>query len=164
MKKYLPQEQVGGFSVSGVAEAQLIAEGLKRAGKNLTRESIVEAVQKGGFKGPGNVPLRYSKSDHSGYSGMRLAKVNDTGRAHRDCRLHGREIDVEIQVMMRGLRTCISRRCDLDARGVERDVHGGARNRVAFRRTRYGDGDVRSLRLLAAGRHACTRRDHDAGQ
>lgn len=45
MKKYAPNEVVGGFTVSGVAEAQLITEGLKRAGKNLTRESFIAAME-----------------------------------------------------------------------------------------------------------------------
>jgi branched-chain amino acid transport system substrate-binding protein len=59
-----------GFSV-----AYLFVQALKAAGKNLTRQGIVQAVEKGGFTGPGLAPFRYSKTDHSGYGGLQMAKV-----------------------------------------------------------------------------------------
>jgi hypothetical protein len=48
---------------------------LQAAGKDLTRESIIAAVEKGGYKGPGYAPLRYSKTNHSGYGGQRMTHV-----------------------------------------------------------------------------------------
>ena len=45
MKKYLPNEQIGGFSLSGYTEAQFMAEALRRAGKDLTRESFIQTVE-----------------------------------------------------------------------------------------------------------------------
>src|SRR6266545_2564140 len=59
-----------GFSV-----AYLFVQALKAAGKDLTRQGIVQAVEKGGFTGPGIAPFRYSKTDHSGYGGLQMAKV-----------------------------------------------------------------------------------------
>jgi ABC-type branched-subunit amino acid transport system substrate-binding protein len=59
-----------GFSV-----AYLFVQALKAAGKNLTRQGIVQAIEKGGFTGPGIAPFRYSKTDHSGYGGLQMAKV-----------------------------------------------------------------------------------------
>ncbi|GLY95719.1 ABC transporter substrate-binding protein [Actinoplanes sp. NBRC 103695] len=62
--------------VYGMSGAYLLVQALQAAGKDLTREGIIEAVQKNGFTGgPGLAPLRYSKDDHSGYGGMRLTKI-----------------------------------------------------------------------------------------
>ena len=44
MKEYLPDEPVGGFSLAGMAYAQVLEEGLRRAGKDLTREGLIEAL------------------------------------------------------------------------------------------------------------------------
>jgi ABC-type branched-subunit amino acid transport system substrate-binding protein len=60
-----------GFSVG-----YLFVQTLKAAGKDLTRESLLAAVEKGGYTGPGLVPLRFSKTDHSGYSGVQLGKIS----------------------------------------------------------------------------------------
>ena len=59
-----------GFSVG-----YLFVQALKAAGKDLTRQGIVQAVEKGGFTGPGLAPFRYSKTDHSGYRGLQMGKV-----------------------------------------------------------------------------------------
>jgi branched-chain amino acid transport system substrate-binding protein len=59
-----------GFSVG-----YLFVQALRAAGKNLTRQGIVQAVAKGGFSGPGIAPLRYSADDHSGYGGLQMGKV-----------------------------------------------------------------------------------------
>jgi ABC-type branched-subunit amino acid transport system substrate-binding protein len=64
-----------GFSVG-----YLFVEALRAAGKNLTRQGIVQAVEKNGFTGPGLFGLRFSKSDHSGYGGLQMGKVQ-SGKA-----------------------------------------------------------------------------------
>jgi branched-chain amino acid transport system substrate-binding protein len=62
--------------VYGMSSAYLLVQALQAAGKDLTREGIIEAVQKGGFAGgPGLAPLRFSKDDHSGYGGMRMTRI-----------------------------------------------------------------------------------------
>ena len=60
----------------GMSVAYLFVQALQSAGKDLTRESIIKAVEKNGFTGgPGLTPLRYSAQDHSGYGGVQLTKV-----------------------------------------------------------------------------------------
>lgn len=74
--------------VYGMSVAYLFVQSLQSAGKDLTRDSIIAAVQKGGFTGPGLVPVRYSASDHSGYGGEQLTtieggKAKYFGKAYR---------------------------------------------------------------------------------
>jgi ABC-type branched-subunit amino acid transport system substrate-binding protein len=61
----------------GMAAAYTFAQALKAAGKNPTRQSLVSAVEKGGFSGPGLVPFRYSGSQHGGFGGVRMAKLQN---------------------------------------------------------------------------------------
>jgi hypothetical protein len=53
----------------------LTVQALQAAGKDLTRESLIKAVERGGYRGPGLTPLQYSATSHAGYSGVRLSKV-----------------------------------------------------------------------------------------
>lgn len=64
-----------GNTVYGMAVGYLFVQVLQAVGKDLTRESLIAAVEKGGFRGPGLAPLRYSASDHSGYGGGRMNRV-----------------------------------------------------------------------------------------
>jgi ABC-type branched-subunit amino acid transport system substrate-binding protein len=59
----------------GFAVGYLFVQALQAAGKSLTRQGIVDAVQKNGFTGPGLSPLRFSATDHSGFSGLQMGKV-----------------------------------------------------------------------------------------
>jgi ABC-type branched-subunit amino acid transport system substrate-binding protein len=59
----------------GMALAYTTLQALKAAGKDLNRGSIVSAVQKGGFTGPGLTPFRFSKDDHSGYAGTQIVTI-----------------------------------------------------------------------------------------
>jgi ABC-type branched-subunit amino acid transport system substrate-binding protein len=61
--------------VYGMSVGYLFVQALQAAGKDLTRDSLLAAVAKGGFTGPGLVPLRFSAQDHSGYSGEQLTKL-----------------------------------------------------------------------------------------
>jgi ABC-type branched-subunit amino acid transport system substrate-binding protein len=61
----------------GMASAYTFAQALKNAGKNPTRQSLVNAVEAGGFTGPGLVPFRYSKSEHGGYGGGQIATIKN---------------------------------------------------------------------------------------
>lgn len=44
-KKYYPSEEPSSFTIGGQAYAELFVEGLKRAGRDLTRENFVEALE-----------------------------------------------------------------------------------------------------------------------
>ena len=61
----------------GMALAYTTLQALKAAGKNLTRGSLLDAVNKGGFTGPGTTPFRYSSTDHSGYSGTQIVTIHN---------------------------------------------------------------------------------------
>ena len=61
----------------GMANAYTLAQALQLAGKNLTRQGLINAVNSMGSKltGPGLVPFRYSTSDHGGYGGVEVGQV-----------------------------------------------------------------------------------------
>ena len=62
-----------------MANAYTLAQALQLAGKNLTRQSLINAVNSMGSKlsGPGLVPFRYSTSDHGGYAGVEIGQVRN---------------------------------------------------------------------------------------
>lgn len=74
--KYVPDLPFDGNVEYGMASAYTFAQALKAAGKNPTRSSLVAAVEKGGFTGPGLVPFRFSKTDHSGYTGTQVGTIS----------------------------------------------------------------------------------------
>jgi branched-chain amino acid transport system substrate-binding protein len=45
MKKYMPGETIGAFTMVGVAQAQIMVEALKRSGRNLTRDGLIAALE-----------------------------------------------------------------------------------------------------------------------
>src|SRR5277367_472346 len=61
----------------GMANAYTLAQSLQLAGKNLTREDLIKAVNESGSKltGPGLVPFRYSTTVHGGYAGVEMGQV-----------------------------------------------------------------------------------------
>jgi ABC-type branched-subunit amino acid transport system substrate-binding protein len=63
----------------GMANAYTLAQALQLAGKSLTRQDLVNAVNATGSKltGPGLVPFRYSKSVHGGYAGAEMGQVRN---------------------------------------------------------------------------------------
>jgi ABC-type branched-subunit amino acid transport system substrate-binding protein len=63
----------------GMANAYTLAQALQLAGKKLTRQDLVDAVNMSGSKltGPGLVPFRYSKSVHGGYGGAEMGQVRN---------------------------------------------------------------------------------------
>lgn len=67
MKQYLPNEPVGGFSLAGVAYSEVLVEGLRRAGQDLTREGLIEALNGMQNFTEGLVPnVSYGPDDHQG--------------------------------------------------------------------------------------------------
>src|SRR2546425_316231 len=45
MRRYFPKNEVNRYSLSGYFAAMLFSEGAKRAGKNLTRESLITGLE-----------------------------------------------------------------------------------------------------------------------
>ena len=62
-----------------MANAYTLVQALQAAGKNLTRQDLVNAINKDGGKwtGPGLVPFRYSKTEHGGYGGTEMGQMRD---------------------------------------------------------------------------------------
>jgi branched-chain amino acid transport system substrate-binding protein len=75
--KYDAKAPFDGNVEYGMAAAYTFAQALKAAGKNPTRQSLVDAVKKGGFTGPGLVPFRFSGDQHGGYGGAQMAKLTN---------------------------------------------------------------------------------------
>ncbi|HEY8762906.1 MAG TPA: ABC transporter substrate-binding protein, partial [Solirubrobacteraceae bacterium] len=63
----------------GMANAYTLVQALQAAGKNLTRQGLVTAIDNSGAKwsGPGIVPFRYSKTEHGGYGGAEIGQVRN---------------------------------------------------------------------------------------
>ncbi len=66
-----------GNVVYGMANAYTLVQALEAAGKHLTRQALVNAVNNNGksWTGPGLVPYRYTSSVHGGFSGVEMAKI-----------------------------------------------------------------------------------------
>lgn len=73
--KYISSLPFDGNVYYGMAEAYTFVQALEKAGKNPTRESLVQAVEAGGFQGPGLVPFRFSKESHAGFTGVRIWQI-----------------------------------------------------------------------------------------
>jgi ABC-type branched-subunit amino acid transport system substrate-binding protein len=61
----------------GMASAYTFAQVLKAAGKNPTRQGLVDAVETTHLSGPGLVPFRYTKTQHGGYGGAQMGSVKN---------------------------------------------------------------------------------------
>jgi ABC-type branched-subunit amino acid transport system substrate-binding protein len=75
--KYIPDLPWDGNVLYGEALAYTFAEALQLAGKNPTRQGIVDAIESGKLKGPGLVPFRYSEDSHAGYTGEALGVIKN---------------------------------------------------------------------------------------
>lgn len=71
--EYNDAEAFDGNVAYGMAMAYTTVQALQRAGEDLTRDGLIEAVQGGDFPGSPRAPFRYSASDHSGMSGAAIA-------------------------------------------------------------------------------------------
>jgi ABC-type branched-subunit amino acid transport system substrate-binding protein len=63
----------------GMANAYTLVQALEAAGKNLTRQALVNAVNTHGasWTGPGLVKYRYSTTDHGGFGGVEMAQLRN---------------------------------------------------------------------------------------
>jgi len=68
------------FRLYGMAQAYTLVAAMQAAGKDITREGVVAAVENKGasFKGPWLAPLDYSKDSHRGISGVQVVQVEGT--------------------------------------------------------------------------------------
>ncbi len=75
--QYTPNLPFDGNVMFGMAQAYTFTQILKNAGKDVTRGSLMTALEKNGLKGPGLVPFAFSSSDHSGYTGAQIFSVKN---------------------------------------------------------------------------------------
>ncbi|MFL5823877.1 MAG: ABC transporter substrate-binding protein [Solirubrobacteraceae bacterium] len=75
--KYAPGRLFDSNIEYGLASAYTVVQALRAAGANLTRQGLINAINRKGssWRGPGLVPLHYSRSDHAGYSGAQLGHI-----------------------------------------------------------------------------------------
>jgi len=75
--KYIPKLPFDGNVAYGLAMAYTFTDALEKAGANPTRQGLVDTLEKGGLKGPGLVPFRYSADSHAGYTGAQVGKIEN---------------------------------------------------------------------------------------
>jgi ABC-type branched-subunit amino acid transport system substrate-binding protein len=63
----------------GMANAYTLVQALQAAGKHLTRQGLITAIETNGAKwsGPGLVPFRYGTSEHGGFSGVEMGQIRN---------------------------------------------------------------------------------------
>jgi len=78
MKKYAPNEPIGSFSEWAVAEGDVLVEGLKRAGKDLSREGLIKGLEslKNWNEGLAN-NVTYSADSRLGQTALYLLQVKN---------------------------------------------------------------------------------------
>lgn len=83
LQKYMPAVRPNFVSLEGFIDAMVMVEGLKKAGKNLTREGLIEAIESVHDTDVGLGPqlkLNYSATDHKGFDHV-IPTVVRGGRA-----------------------------------------------------------------------------------
>jgi ABC-type branched-subunit amino acid transport system substrate-binding protein len=67
------------YRIYGMSFAYTFVQALQAAGEDLTRDGLVEAIEKDGadFAGPQLAPYRYSSDSHLGISGMQVVELQD---------------------------------------------------------------------------------------
>ncbi|TAK92376.1 MAG: ABC transporter permease [Burkholderiaceae bacterium] len=67
-------------SMEGYLAARVLVEGLRRAGKNPTRENLVNALESMGSLDVGGINIKFSPTDHNGGSFVDLTMIGADGR------------------------------------------------------------------------------------
>src|SRR6266568_5629964 len=76
--KYISSLPFDGNVEYGMAVAYSFAQLMKKAGRNPSRQDVINALQNGQLdQGPGLVPFAYSSSNHLGYQGVRMAVIQN---------------------------------------------------------------------------------------
>lgn len=83
MKKYAPGEPLSYSSLEGYLGAKIAAEGVRRAGKNPTRASLVKALSTLGEYNLGGIFVNYSPTKRIGWGGVELSIINASGNLQK---------------------------------------------------------------------------------
>jgi branched-chain amino acid transport system substrate-binding protein len=77
MAKWAPNETASGFASTGYAQAQLMTEALKRAGKDLTREKLIQALENMKNWNDGLAyNVSYSPENHQGQNSVQFMQAD----------------------------------------------------------------------------------------
>ncbi|GAB2996806.1 ABC transporter substrate-binding protein [Amycolatopsis acidiphila] len=79
--QYIPNVPFDGNVYYAMSYAYTFVQALQAAGKNLTRQGLIDALNKGGLRGPGLVPFRYGADSHAGFTGGQIAIVQSGAQA-----------------------------------------------------------------------------------
>lgn len=78
-KKFAPNERWGTFYYAGILYGEPLVEGLKRAGKNLTPETFIAAMETiKDWRGIG-APMTFTATDHQGAKSVMIGQVDENG-------------------------------------------------------------------------------------
>jgi ABC-type branched-subunit amino acid transport system substrate-binding protein len=80
LTRYYPSEQPSFVSLEGFVDAMVLVEGLRRAGKDLTREKLITALESIQNKDVGLGPkltLKYSATRHKGFDQIYTTVIRD---------------------------------------------------------------------------------------
>jgi ABC-type branched-subunit amino acid transport system substrate-binding protein len=73
--KYIAQLPFDGNVIYGMAVGYSFVALMKKAGRNPTRQDVVNALNGGLDQGPGIVPFAFTSSNHLGYTGVQMAVI-----------------------------------------------------------------------------------------
>ena len=76
LHRYYPNSAANSVSLEGYYNAQVLVEGLRRAGRNLSREGLIHAIDNiKDFPLGSNTSLSFSKSDHQGMDRVYFTRI-----------------------------------------------------------------------------------------
>ena len=86
MKKYFPNEDLSSVSLEGYLNAIILVEGVKRAGKEVTREKLIESIESIKPKQLGTgMSFSYSDIDHQGSDQIFATEIKEGKYKYLDC-------------------------------------------------------------------------------
>ncbi|MFD3687531.1 ABC transporter substrate-binding protein [Nocardiopsis sp. NPDC058631] len=77
--EYGEGETVTNTHVFGMTQAVMVAQVLKTAGEDLTRQSLIDALESQEWQGPGLLPFSSSGDDHGGHEGVYVVQYEAGG-------------------------------------------------------------------------------------
>lgn len=99
--KHYPEDRWGTFASIGFVLNELMVEGLKRAGKDLTRESFLEALAGiDNFKLTGGIPVRLSSGNHLGNRSVCIMQCKSGTEAERVTEMATSNADIAAMIRM----------------------------------------------------------------
>lgn len=99
--KHYPEDRWGTFASVGFVLNEILVEGLKRAGKDLTRESFLEALAGlDDFELTGGVPVELSAENHLGNRSVCILQCQSATEAERMTEMATSDSDIAAMIQM----------------------------------------------------------------